>query len=486
MVLPLSPWTGRPEEPPDFFVAPRANSRKASDMWPHAQVHTVKVSFQNADAPVAWAARRHGCDLLRNYTRPEVLHGIVASGDATCHLLELSCTPQYHNLAQLCKLVDEEGLGGGETVLSAELELVLPKPVLMPSGIAHVAACLHRLGACGGAGLWNLDQLSGELMLEGHSARVKPLALLSKLAELKPEDLGLLEHIHTHISQRPDRVGSAPTSELFKWGSAVGLEKALAVPVWQMPAPPPARLVSALANLSRDMPERLLDGAVQAGLGAWRPTSKDAQELQGLFAAVHFVHWDLTDATQVEGAATALELAPNIRQVTMACSHCPADDRQPSRTAWKRFFAALEHLELDFVLFADLKLRDPLLVPLLASTVGKVNLQEFQAHRLALSSSIAEALGRVAKQRTIAYIDGEPQAATALVRGLLAQPHLELKSLDLQGNRLGDELGQQVVQGLNKLQGLKKVCLQNGNDFSPNGWEQIKKLCGSKCIETES
>ena len=65
ITVPLFPLTGRSEKTLRFKVTPRTDN---GNHWPVPQLHRVKLVFKEVDSPAAWAAQKHGCDLVENLT----------------------------------------------------------------------------------------------------------------------------------------------------------------------------------------------------------------------------------------------------------------------------------------------------------------------------------------------------------------------------------------------------------------------------------
>lgn len=215
--IPLDEWTGQPQEPVKLQTVPRL----ASKSWRNSS-QKFAILFDGVDSPVAWAAQRNGCDLLN-----EARTALAASANATCQVLQQNCTND------VCKLLDEDGLGG-KLVRSWIREERSPA-LLNPVGIVEVLSCQQDL--CSHKYSW--DYTNGVLTLDKHSAQVGLIEVVKKAVE--PQGMDVFTAIHAN---------------LFKQ-SIARFRAAVASDLWMLPTVSPDLLL-AVAKFSKEMPQALL------------------------------------------------------------------------------------------------------------------------------------------------------------------------------------------------------------------------------------
>ena len=293
ITVPLLPLTGRSEKTLHFKVTPRTDNR---NHWPVPQLHEVKLIFKEVDSPAAWTAQKHGCHLVENLTvhnnTNPVLNSIVGSGDALC-LLEKECS-----LEQACQLVDMQGLGAlfRSYTIHVAGEIVNPPALLERHAIVQAMICLRNGQTCNPPNDWNYQ--SGKLRLDGHGAQIDLNTLLETVAKFGEDGLAFLQEMKIRKSRQMPKFCED-----------------LAKATWEL-SNLTVQLVTAVASLSEDMPSLLLRAFVVSKSSTGPPynsaTGSEAQRFQSAFASVKRLQVALEDASQVERAAIALDLAPNV------------------------------------------------------------------------------------------------------------------------------------------------------------------------------
>ena len=317
ITVPLSPLTGRSEKTLRFKVTPRTDK---GNHWPVPQLHEVQLIFKEVDSPAAWTAQKYGCHLVENLTfhnnTNPVLNSIVGSGDAIC-LLEKKCS-----LEQACQMIDMQGLGAisSHAAYSVVGETVYPPSLLERHAIVQALICLRKGQKCNIVNDWTYQ--SGKLYLNNHGAQFDLNTLLETVAKFGEDGFAFL--------QQMDRGGVMMRSQFHK---------DIAKATWEL-SNLTAQLVTAVARVSADMPWLLLRAFVVSKSSTGPPynaTGSEAQDFQKAFASVERLQVALEDASQVERAAIALDLAPNVGFLDILCA-CPQEAKEPSPDAWFRLF----------------------------------------------------------------------------------------------------------------------------------------------------
>eukprot|EP00438_Fugacium_kawagutii_P035658 Skav208374 [mRNA] locus=scaffold1964:730000:732768:- [translate_table: standard] len=284
---PLGVWSGETAERLEFQVLPK----EAAPWWTTSQ-QSVAITFAGADSPVAWAARREGCRVLQLASKQEV----AASADAACHLLSQNCTEE------VCKLLNYQGFGGIQLLGGYR------PPKLRSKSLAQALRCQSMI--CDRNYIWELS--NGILSMVDHSAKLAVTDLLAEAA--KSDGLALVTSIRHGL----------PEASRYQF-----LEE-LAKEVWTLPSVP-LSFIAGLANLSAEMPDKLLEEWVTSAKVAVPENATELSQLQAervqtklaVFASVDEVAFSLTEPEQLERVAQALQLAPNLEELEAYCTACP-------------------------------------------------------------------------------------------------------------------------------------------------------------------
>ncbi|CAE7838784.1 unnamed protein product, partial [Symbiodinium sp. KB8] len=95
------PWAGPLEG--RFLVEPRQPSEQRAGMWPRRpKQHRLKVRFDQADTPAAWAAREQGCELLHRVPKAK-MHFVGRSADAFCAMVQGALSTGNCDYVELCE-----------------------------------------------------------------------------------------------------------------------------------------------------------------------------------------------------------------------------------------------------------------------------------------------------------------------------------------------------------------------------------------------
>ena len=458
ITVPLSPLTGRSEETLRFKVTPRTDN---GNHWPVTQLHQVKLIFKEVDSPAAWTAQKHGCQLVENLTvhnnTDPVLNSIVGSGDAIC-LLEKKCS-----LEQACQSVDTQGLGAWSGARSKNMYVIVagenvhPRSLLERHAIVKAMICLRNGQSCNISNDW--DYQSGKLHLHGHGAQIDLNTLLETVAKFGEDGFVFLQEMKI-----PE-----------KRGQRLGFHKDLAKATWEF-SNLTVQLVTAVASLSDDMPSLLLRAFVVSKSSTGPPynyaTGSEAQDFQNAFASVESLEVALEDASQVDRAAIALDLAPNVSFLEMMCA-CPQEAKEPSPDAWFHLFPhfrKLHKLILSDLAMTNTRVGEAVEKELSAAT----GLKELNLGGCTTGSNGVH-LARAASQLNLGklvFCRSDGGSAGAVLKELEANPPKSLRSLVLHDNNLGPQRGQVLPQLLQKLPNLGKLSI-SGNQL---GDELGKKL----------
>ena len=479
----LQPWTGQMADPARFIIVPRKSAHPSWSHWPASQHHEVKVIFEGVDSPAAWGSMKHGCSLLREETPVHVLHGILASADATCHLLSSEC------YSELCPFIDQQSLGKRKVWSSAEHSFVHEAPILAPNAVVQVLACMRRLHRCEVPFSWNFK--NGELSLAGHGARMTSGVLLQEAMRI-PDGMDFLQAVHGSCS-KPDRGV---------------LRRSLAQAAWALPSPS-SELITTLAGLGDDMPASLLQKLALAK--SWVEVDAQKEQLLKLrssFSRVHSLSLHLEDATQLGNVVRALDtFAPKLSEsFEVFCSFCDPSNREPLTEHWIQLF---QHM----------------------SQVKRVRLELFNMHGPSVKAGFEDAL-RAATRLTVVELyyvkigfgldfmgaaaqrlnftklevaESTPGAVHSLLQGLTRNengyahlkafqindnslgpvqgellPDVLTKMPNLQGlfiseNSLGDALGRRLAHNIQAMKRLHHVKVLAGNNFSEDTLEKLKR-----------
>ena len=456
ITVPLFPLTGRSEKTLRFKVTPRIENW---NRWPVPQLHEVKLIFKEVDSPAAWTAQKHGCDLVENLTvhnnTNPVLNSIVGSGDAIC-LLEKECS-----LQQACQLIDLQGLGArslnGHVIHVAD-ETVHPPSLLERHAIVKAMICLRNGQTCNIANDWNYQ--SGKLSLRRHGAQIDLNTLLETVAKFGEEGFIFLRKMRIKKSGR------------------LKFHKDLAKATWEL-SNLTAQLVIAVASLSDDMPSLLLRAFVVSKSSTGPPynyaTGSEAQDFQSAFASVKSLEVVLEDASQVERAAIALHLAPNVGFLDMVCA-CPQEAKEPSPDAWLHLFPhfrKLDILGLGDLVMTNRRVGEAVEKELSAAT----GLKLLDLGGLTTGSNgvhLARAASQLNLDRLV-FWNTDGGSAGAFLKELEANPPKNLTELTINSNNLGPQRGQVLPQLLQKLPNLSHL------DISDN---QLGDALGKKLATT--
>ena len=477
ITVPLSPLTGRSEKTLRFKVTPRTDN---GNHWPVPQLHEVKLIFKEVDSPAAWTAQKYGCHLVENLTfhnnTNPVLNSIVGSGDAIC-LLEKECS-----LEQACQLIDTQGLGARSKIVGYAVagESVYPPSLLERHAILQAMICLRNGQSCNMGNDW--DCQSGKLHLHGHGAQIDLNTLLETVAKFGEDGFAFLQEMKIKKGRLKFR-------------------KDLAKATWEL-SNLTAQLVIAVASLSEDMPSLLLRAFVLSKSSTGPPynyaTESDALDFQNAFASVKSLEVALEDASQVERAAIALDLAPYVGFLDIVCA-CPQEAREPSPDAWFHLFPhfrKLHNLSLQDLVMTNRSVGEAVEKELCAATglkvlsLGGLTTGSNSVHLARAASQLnlekllfwntdggsagaflKELEANPPKNLTELKIDSNdlgPQRGQVLPQLLQKLPHLV--HLDIRHNHLGDELGKKLATRLARLGNFGDA---NGNDFSEETYQKL-------------
>ena len=461
ITVPLFPLTGRSEKTLHFKVTPRTDN---GNHWPVAQLHEVKLIFKEVDSPAAWTAQKHGCDLVENLTvyndTDPVLNSIVGSGDAIC-LLGKKCS-----LEQACQLIDTQGLGARSNniyVLSIAGEKVHPASLLERHAIVKAMICLRNGQKCNIANDW--DYQSGKLHLHGHGAQIDLNTLLETVAKFGDDGFAFLQQM-----------------EIWGREEQTQFHKDLAKGTWEL-SNLTVQLVKAVARVSGDMPSLLLRAFVVSQSSTGPPfnyaTESEAQEFQSVFASIERLEVALEDASQVERAAIALDLAPNVSFFTMLCI-CPQEAKEPSPDAWFHLFPhfrKLRELELGDLVMTNTRVGEAVEKELSAATGLKV----LDLTGLTTGSNgvhLASAASQLNLEKLV-FWNTDGGSAGAFLKELEPNPPKSLTTLWIQNNNLGPRRGQVLPQLLQKLPNLGELDISHNKLGDALGKKLATALQGS-------
>ena len=453
ITVPLLPLTGRSEKTLRFTVTPRTDN---GNHWPVPELHEVKLIFKEVDSPAAWTAQKHGCHLVENLTihndTDPVLNSIVGSGDAIC-LLEKECS-----LEQACQLIDTQGLGATSTkgfVATIAGETVHPPSLLERHAIVKAMICLQNGQTCNIANDW--DYQSGKLSLRDHGAQIDLNTLLETVAKFGEDGLAFLQQM-----------------EIWDPEEDTQFHKDLPKATWEV-SNLTAQLVTAVARVRSDMPTLLLRAFVVSKSSTGPPfnyaTESEAQDFQSVFASVERLEVALEDASQVERAAIALDLAPNVGFFTMLCA-CPQEAKEPSPDAWLHLFPHFKKLHLLFL--SDLVMTNTRVGEAVEKELSAATGLKFLDLGGMTTGSNGVHLARAASQlnlETLIFCRSDGGSAGAFLKELEANPPKSLTTLWIYSNNLGPQRGQVLPQLLQKLPNLSQLAIsdnQLGDELGKN------------------
>ena len=454
ITVPLSPLTGRSEKTLHFKVTPRTEN---GNHWPVPQLHEVKLIFKEVDSPAAWTAQKHGCQLVENltFTNP-VLNSIVGSGDAIC-LLEKECS-----LEQACQLIDTQGLG---VVLRSNYRLVNetvhPPSLLERHAIVKAMICLRSGQKCNIANDWGYQ--SGKLRLRDHGAQIDLNTLLETVAKFGDDGFAFLQQMEIKEEETQ-------------------FHKDLAKATWEL-SNLTVQLVTAVASLSDNMPSLLLRAFVVSKSSTGPPynsaTGSEVQDFQKAFASLKKLEVVLTDASQVERVAIALDLAPYVGFLNMVCA-CPQEAKEPSPDAWFHLFPhfrKLHVLGLADLVMTNTRVGEAVEKELSAAT----GLKMLDLGGLTTGSNSVH-LARAASQLNLdalVFCRSDGGSAGAFLKELEANPPKSLTVLWIYDNNLGPQRGQVLPQLLRKLPNLGKISISGNQLGDELGQKLATTLQGS-------
>ena len=458
ITVPLSPLTGRSEKTLGFKVTPRTDN---GNHWPVPQLHQVKLIFKEVDSPAAWTAQKYGCHLVENSTvhndTNPVLNSIVGSGDALC-LLEKECS-----LEQACQIIDMHGLGAWsrDYVVRVAGKIVHPPSLLERHAIVQAMICLRNGQTCNIANDWTYQ--FGKLSLRRHGAQIDPNTLLETVAKFGEDGFAFLQQM---------KIKDEETQ----------FHKDLAKATWEL-SNLTVQLVTAVARVSDDMPSLLLTAFVVSKGSTGPPynhaTESEAQDFQKVFASVKSLQVTLEDASQVERAAIALDLAPNVGFLEMMCA-CPQEAKEPSPDAWFhlfRHFRKLHRLGLQDLVMTNTRVGEAVEKELSAAT----GLTWLSLGGMTTGSNGVH-LARAASQlnlEKLLFANTDGDSAGAFLKELEANPPKSLTVLQIMSNNLGPQRGQVLPQLLQKLPNLVELPISNNQLGDELGKKLATTLQGS-------
>lgn len=213
------------------------------------------------------------------------------------------------------------------------------------------------------------------------------------------------------------------------------------------------------------MPSLLLRALVVSKSSTGPPynyaTGSEVQDFQKAFASVKSLEVALEDASQVERAAIALDLAQYVGFLDMVCA-CPEEAREPSPEAWFHLFPhfrKLHELALGDLVMTSTRVGEAVEKELSAAA----GLKKLDLYQL-ITGSNGVHLARAASQLnldTLAFSYTDAGSAGAFLKELEVNPPKSLTRLWIQRNNLGPQRGQVLPQLVQKLPNLVELSLQN-------------------------
>ena len=416
----------------------------------------------HVDSPAAWTAQKHGCHLVEALTvhndRDPVPNSIFGSGDAIC-LLEKECS-----LEQVCEFIDMHGLGAWSraSIIEVAGERVHPPSLLERHAIVQAMICLRNGQKCNIANDW--DYQSGKLRLSGHGAQIDLNTLLETVARFGEDGFDFLQKMKIE----EERQGQE-------------FHKDLAKATWEL-SNPTAQLVTAVTSLSDDMPWLLLRAFVVSKSSTGSPynfTESEAQDFQSAFASVKSLQVALEDASQVERAAIALDLAPNVGFLEIVCA-CRQEAKEPSPDAWFHLFPhfrKLHRLRLGELVMTNRSVGEAVEKELSAAT-GLTWLDLGGLTTGSNSVPLARAASQLNLER-LSFWHSDGSSAGAFLKELEANPPKSLTMLMLEKNNLGPQRGQVLPQLLQKLPNLAELDIRHNHLGDELGKKLATTLQGS-------
>ncbi|CAE7503906.1 PRPF4B, partial [Symbiodinium sp. CCMP2456] len=314
----LSAWTGQAEDPPRFNVEPRYSG----ELWPSAPLRRVRTEFHGVDSPAAWAVEAHGCQILwQNRSGEMQMNAVLSSADALRLLLKLGC----ENSTALCKLIDDQALGGA-SAFSWGSGTHSVAPLLAPGAIVKVLVSLLQFGACTNFEyLFNYD--SEELGINRHSAKIPINVFLTQLMGQGADGAEFLSRVQRRMPE--------DEAERFR--------KDVSTQVWQV-ASPSVKVLKGVASLGE--PEEMLEAFATCHSQVLSEISDlELQDLQAAFADVDEVLFSLRDAVQVGRAGVALSLATQVSTVRLLCDRCAPVAKEAAVDYWQELFQGFPRLQ---------------------------------------------------------------------------------------------------------------------------------------------
>lgn len=300
----LIPWTGRPEDPVTFTVVTR---ERQGGQWPSSSVHSLKMSFEGADSPGFWAARKHGCELLKTQ-ESQIRRSLLSSADALCHFIQRDCAKS----TELCKLIDVEALGGGTGWSYLIDDFIQQKPLLGEESTVRVLTCLKKYRVCNKNYTYLYNDTS--LQLKAHGATVSLGMFLKEVSSLSKSGLDFLQAVRSAMEK----------------DSREALDDDLPRAVWQLQHFS-ANVIITVANFTQDMPQKMLEGMISSKV---RLGEEEVLQLQPAFARVKELGLKLTAAEQLGDAVEVLRLVPKVEKLSLSCSECPPSNREGLVDHW--------------------------------------------------------------------------------------------------------------------------------------------------------
>ena len=312
---------------------------------PRAEPHDVILKF-SVDSPAAWAAKAHQCALLQE--SEAVQRSLLESADATCQLLQ-TCTNETV-LPQLCRAIDQTGLGGDYGEDQNGEEEYFP-PLLPPQGVVKVLTCLHNSACEKKPNRWVYDETEpGVMHLDDHGAKVPINSLVAQLEQMDKE-----ESLAWFGSQEVEATSDDSVSfdeELAKTAWEVGHLKTL------------PKLLAVLGEWKKHMPQLLMEELVTsrrmdlAKLKDMAMPDIESKMLRRTFQPVKNLVAKFVVAEQLGLTLVAMKFTESLQSLTIDCLRCSHVAKSPSRQDLDQLFGqdfnlnslAMTHFHMETVL----------------------------------------------------------------------------------------------------------------------------------------
>ena len=321
--------------------------------------------------------------------------------------------------------------------------------------------CLRNGQKCNISNDW--DYQSGKLSFRDHGAQTDLNTLLETVAKFGDDGFAFLQQMKIEDERQRQK-----------------FHEDLAKATWEL-SNLAAQLVTALASLSDDMPSLLLRAFVVSKSSTGPPynyaTEREAQDFQNAFASVKSLEVALEDASQVERAAIALDLAPDVGFLKMLCT---GPKEEPSPDAWFHLFPhfrKLRELELGDLVMTNTRVGEAVEQELSAAT----GLKALELSGLTTGSNSVH-LARAASQLnldTLAFWNTDGDSAGAFLKELEANPPKSLTKLWIASNNLGPQGGQVLPQLLQTLPNLRLLGISDNHLGDELGKKLATTLQGS-------